>query len=88
MGTYDQLMIKNIFTCIDTSTSDKESVAQAENKWTQIDVPERMEGWQLRENYHDCCHHCYELIQFQWPIRRKFLVHDLQQPKREGIQDR
>jgi hypothetical protein len=70
-------MFISVLTCIDTSTNHKESVAQAENQGTQVDVSERVEAWKLRENYHCKCHHCYELVQFQGPIGKKVRIQDL-----------
>jgi len=65
------------YTCLDTSTDNNESVAQTEKQWSQVDMPEGVECWQLRENYHHYCYHCYELVQLQGSVRRKTWVHDL-----------
>lgn len=67
-------------TCVDAACSYESSVTQAQKKGDQIDVPERVEGWQLREKDQHHCHHNDEVIQPQGTIRRKTGVHDLIHP--------
>lgn len=65
------------FTSIYTSAHDKESVAEAQEKGAEVNMPQRMEGWELWQKDHNNRHHRDEVIQFQRSIRNEIWVHYL-----------
>lgn len=58
-------------TCMNTSTDHKEGVTQTEEEGGKVNVPEGMEGRELREYDHDHRHHRDEVIQSDGAVRRK-----------------
>lgn len=66
-----------LITCKNGSKGDEESVGEAEEKRSEVDVSEGVEGGDLRDHYHSHCHHCYEMVQFQLSSWINARIHQL-----------
>jgi hypothetical protein len=65
-------------TCPDASAGDEDGVAEGEEQLSEVDVPQRVERWHLREQRQHDCDDDDEMVQLQGAIWRQARVHNLQ----------
>lgn len=65
------------YTCTNASSRYKDGVAHAQEQRGKVNVPQRVERWQLREEGQRHSHDDDEVVQFQGTIGRKVRIHDL-----------